>query len=104
MVNAINKFYASKRMGVVMAMLALAILLSSQLSFLPPGLRSFFGSLSLGFVCGLMGFIHAYSSDWNRHKPWGKELLSKSFFVAYLLFNLILIASVVGKFIPHFHQ
>jgi hypothetical protein len=78
-------------MGVVMALLALAMLLSSQVPILPSGLRSFFSPLCLGLVIGLMGFIRAYSGDWNRHKPWGREFLSKSFFMAYLLCILILV-------------
>jgi hypothetical protein len=92
--NSINKFFASKKAGLAMALLALVIVLASQFSFLPPRIRSILNALSIGFVLWLIGFTRAFSEDWNRHKPWGKELLSRAFFITYLFFILILTAIV----------
>ncbi|HEY1716905.1 MAG TPA: hypothetical protein VGH42_01270 [Verrucomicrobiae bacterium] len=102
MINSINKFFASKKAGAAMALLALVIVLASQLSFLSSSLRSDLDSLCIGFAVGLGGFTRAYSDDWKRHKPWGKEFLSKAFFMAYALFVLIFMIVVIKKSFSEF--
>jgi 4-hydroxybenzoate polyprenyltransferase len=100
-INSINKFFASKKAGLAMALLASAMALSSLLSFLPFNLRNDLRALCIGFAIVLIPFTRAYSDDWNRHKPWGKEFLSKAFFTVFVLFGLIIFTIVLKDFIPH---
>jgi hypothetical protein len=100
-INSLNKFFASKKIGVAMVLLASLIALASLVSFLPSSLRNDLHALCIGFAVGLSGFTRAYSADWKKHKPWGGEFLSKAFFAGFILFILILFSIVLKDFIPH---
>jgi hypothetical protein len=99
-----TKFFASKKTGVTMALLASVIALLSLFSFFPSELRILLHSLTIGFALFLTGFLRTFSGDLNKYKPWGKELphLTRIFTAAYLLFLVILFAIVVKDF-PHLH-
>jgi hypothetical protein len=99
-INSLNNFFASKKTGLAMALLASVVALSSLLSFLPSGLRHVFDGLSIVFFILLVGFTRAYSDDWTRHKPWGKEFLTKAYLVAFGSFMLISILVALRNLIP----
>jgi len=99
MSGSLIKFFASKKIGVAVALLALAA--ATGLHIVSFNVSKTLEALCLGFVGLLAGFTHAYSDDLKINKPIGKELLSKIFFVAYALFVLIFGAFVVRKCFPY---
>jgi magnesium-transporting ATPase (P-type) len=97
-IKSLNNFFASKKAGLAMALLALVIALSSLLPFLPSSLHIVLNALSIGFAVGLLpAFGRAYNDDWKKHKPWEGGFLSKAFFMAYVFFLLILLGAIVFK-------
>jgi hypothetical protein len=88
MIIAINKFYASKRMSLMMALLAWVIFLLSVTDLLPEVFRRDMHGLCSGFLIGLGGFSHLYAENWKRLNPFGKDFFSNAFLVLYGLFVL----------------
>jgi 4-hydroxybenzoate polyprenyltransferase len=95
MIKAINNFYASKRNGLLMALLATFLALFATANFLPVIIRHDLRALTIGFAVGLSGFSRAYSEDVKRNGPIGKEILTRSFYVVSAFFILILLTDVV---------
>ena len=106
MINSFNNFFTSKKLGFLMSLLASFIALTSLLSFLPPNVHNVLRALCVGFfvmLTGFLPFLPAYSDDWNRHKPWGKEFLTKVFSMSYCFFSLIFIVVIWKDIIPLLH-
>jgi 4-hydroxybenzoate polyprenyltransferase len=92
-INSLNKIFASKKAGVAMALLMSVVALVSLLPNFHHFLSSFVG---LGLL--LPVFLPAYLDDLKKHRPFGKEFLTKAFLATFFFFGLIVFALLMEAF------
>jgi len=89
--SSISNFFASKKTGIAVALLAC---LAGTLSLTPflPALRADLRAVCPGLSISLTGFYQAYSDDVKEHGGIGKEIPTRIFFFACVTCLVILIA------------
>jgi hypothetical protein len=87
-----KKFFASKTAGVALAFFMSVIALVSALPSFHHLLSAFIG---LGLL--LPVFLPAYSDDMKKHRPFGKEFLTRAFLVTFFFFGLIVFLLLVNE-------
>jgi hypothetical protein len=92
MIAQVSKFFGSKKLGLVLALVGAVTTLASLVLPMPINLQ---GALrAVGFALMMVALAPVWYADWKLHKPTSNDFSSKGFFLVYSL--LVLISLVVS--------